>query len=184
MGHRVAVMSSGNLAQCDTPFALYEHPANMFVAGFIGSPAMNLFVATLSPELDSVTLGSQRLALPAERLERSPGLRAYAGQDVAIGLRPEHLTLVPDTHPGPVLSVDVDLTEQLGSEQMLYFRIDAERAQPQDVRGDEEQELLPGGVGVARVAADARVSPGAKIAFSVNLARAHFFDRESEAVIE
>jgi multiple sugar transport system ATP-binding protein len=183
MGHRVAVMSAGYLAQCDTPFNLYEKPANMFVAEFIGSPAMNLFEATLSPAADAVKLGSQELALPAVLSAQNPRLSEYGGKRVALGVRPEHVSLHAGTHQTGRLQADVDLVEQLGAEQMLYFRIDAAKVRASEGRPVEEQANLVEGDGVARVEADAAVSPGSRVELYVDVTRLHFFDRETERAI-
>ena len=91
MGDRVAVMRSGVLQQCDHPQVLYDQPDNLFVAAFIGSPAMNLYEAAVTEGARSFRLGSQEIELPASVLAAHPGLAAYAGQKVVVGLRPEHL---------------------------------------------------------------------------------------------
>jgi multiple sugar transport system ATP-binding protein len=155
----------------------------MFVAEFIGSPAMNLFEATLSPSAEAVKLGSQELALPAELAAENPRLREYGGKRVAIGVRPEHVSL----HAGPRqtarLQADVDLVEQLGAEQMLYFRIDAGKVRASDGRAVEEQANLVEGDGVARVEADADVTPRSRVELHVDVSRLHFFDPETEQAI-
>ena len=91
MGDRVAVLHMGELQQCDTPQYLYEHPNNLFVAAFIGSPAMNLYEAIISPEADAVRVGSQTLALAETQLQARPALRGYRDRKVIIGIRPEDL---------------------------------------------------------------------------------------------
>src|ERR1035441_9290272 len=75
LGHRVAVLRDGVLQQCDTPQVLYDRPTNVFVAGFIGSPAMNLFEAGVSADLGSISLGSQRITLLPEQVRKIPGLK-------------------------------------------------------------------------------------------------------------
>src|SRR5579863_3489849 len=121
MGDRVAVMRAGVLQQVDSPQVLYNHPDNLFVAAFIGSPAMNLYEATLTEGARSVRLGSQELALPQSVREARPRLASYANQKVVVGLRPEHLPAAVNGTPGngtagPTLAGLVDLVEALGSE--------------------------------------------------------------------
>ena len=91
MGDRVAVMRAGVLQQVDHPQVLYGHPDNLFVAAFIGSPAMNLYEAAVTEGARSFRLGSQDIELPASVRAARPGLASYAGQKVVVGLRPEHL---------------------------------------------------------------------------------------------
>src|ERR1035441_3102592 len=103
MGDRVAVLHMGRLQQCDSPQSLYEHPDYLFVAAFIGSPAQNLYDAIVSEGARSVKLGSQVIELPEAVVLKRPALRAYAGKDLVVGLRPEHL---PAAVPGPTRSAE------------------------------------------------------------------------------
>src|SRR4051794_4336145 len=120
MGDRVAVIRKGELQQVDNPQTLYEHPVNIFVAGFIGSPAMNLLEATLE-HADSgwaVVAGEIRLQLPDETLAERARLKAYDGKTIVLGIRPEDMedaSLVSDAPAEHRLSVCVDLREALGS---------------------------------------------------------------------
>ena len=99
MGDRVTVMRDGVLQQVDTPQVLYDSPDNVFVAAFIGSPAQNLYDATIGEGARSIKLGSQEIDLPEAVVLKRPGLRAYAGKDVVVGMRPEHLRAEsPDSH--------------------------------------------------------------------------------------
>ena len=134
MGDRVAVLKSGRLQQYAAPRELYDAPANLFVASFIGSPAMNLYEAALEDAGDAtvVVLGSQRLTVPAWDAGRAgraggAGLAAYHGRKVIAGIRPEHLTSPGEAGPraGASLKADVRLVEPLGSEQLVHFTIDA-----------------------------------------------------------
>ena len=126
MGSRVAVMRSGLVEQCDTPQALYDRPANLFVAAFIGSPAMNLYEAAVGADARSLRVGRQEIILPEAVAAARPALRATAAQKVIVGLRPEHL---PAASPAAeaVLEGDVDLVEALGSELLVHFSIDLVR---------------------------------------------------------
>src|SRR5580692_5160988 len=130
MGDRVAVLRSGILQQCDHPQVLYDHPDNLFVAAFIGSPAMNLYEATMSDDARTVKVGSQTLPLPDDVFAARPGLLRYGGKKVVLGVRPEHLPAAHDGVTGPTLVGNVDLVEALGSELVVHFTIDAPRVQP------------------------------------------------------
>jgi multiple sugar transport system ATP-binding protein len=177
MGDRVVVLNAGVLQQCDEPQALYDNPDNLFVAGFMGSPAMNLYEATLSPDLSSLKLGSQTLSLPATVAAQRPALRAYADKTVVVGLRPEHLSLATEGGAdGRVLAVDTELVEALGSEQLLHFKIDARRIHAPGV--DEEKEVGEAvlGIGVARIAPDGRVAAGERVRLAARPELMHLFD--------
>ena len=120
MGDRVAVLLDGVLQQVDTPAALYDDPVNLFVAGFIGSPSMNLVEADVEDRDGSlwVTFGSHGLRLPDELLERRPATRSYVDRQVVLGVRPEHLQDVefPTDHPEEEqLEADVTFREAMGS---------------------------------------------------------------------
>jgi multiple sugar transport system ATP-binding protein len=177
MGDRVVVLNAGVLQQCDEPQALYDNPDNLFVAGFMGSPAMNLYEATLNPDLSSLKLGSQSLSLPAAVPAQRPALRAYADKAVVVGLRPEHLSLASDGGAsGQLLTVDTELVEALGSEQLLHFKIDARRIHAPGV--DEEKEVGEAvlGIGVARIAPDGRVAAGERVRLAARPELMHLFD--------
>src|SRR5918993_416284 len=141
MGDRVAVMRKGELQQVAAPQELYDRPVNLFVGGFIGSPAMNLVEARLERSdgtLAAVT-GGQRIALGDETLSARPALKDYEGKDVILGIRPEDLEdaeLEPDRDQ--TLEGEVELTEALGSEIMAHFSIDAPPAITDEVRELQE----------------------------------------------
>jgi multiple sugar transport system ATP-binding protein len=177
MGDRVAVLNAGVLQQCDNPQALYDNPDNLFVAGFMGSPAMNLYEATVSPDIGALKLGSQSVALPVGLASQRPALRGYADKTVVVGLRPEHLALPADGSPDrPVLGVDTELVEALGSEQLLHFKIDARRIHAPGV--DEEKEIgeAVAGIGVARIGPEARIGHGERVRLTVRPELMHLFD--------
>jgi multiple sugar transport system ATP-binding protein len=177
MGDRVAVLNTGVLQQCDRPQVLYDSPDNLFVAGFMGSPAMNLYEATVSADLSSLKLGSQGLALPAGLASQRPALAAYAQKQVVVGIRPENLSLARDgATDGQLLAVDTELVEALGSEQLLHFKIDAARLHAPGV--DEERELgkAVAGIGVARIEPDGQISNGERVRLAVRTELMHYFD--------
>ena len=133
MGDRVAVLRKGELQQVDGPQALYDHPKNLFVAGFIGSPAMNLFEANLEPDGEglAVSFGGYRLALPPEVLAARPALRGYEGRKIALGIRPEEMedaSLVSDAPADRRITAVVELIEALGSDVLVHFTIHADPA--------------------------------------------------------
>jgi len=183
MGDRVAVMRSGVLQQVDHPQVLYSHPDNLFVASFIGSPAMNLYEASLTEDADTVRLGSQDIQLPQPVREAHPALAAYADKKVILGLRPEHLPAAGNGAAGPALAGTVDLVEALGSELMVHFTIDARRVRAEGATSDDEDATAESGEGVARVDPSAKVTVGEKITFAVNAAGMQFFDPASGAAI-
>ncbi|MGA2009399.1 MAG: sn-glycerol-3-phosphate ABC transporter ATP-binding protein UgpC [Solirubrobacteraceae bacterium] len=173
LGDRVAVMRAGELQQCDTPQILYDHPTNIFVAAFIGSPAMNLYEATLTEGAAAVRLGSQEIRLPQSVRDAHPGLVGYGGKPLVIGMRPEHLPAGDASSPAPLVA-DVELIEALGSELQVHFSIDAKR-----VRGEgasEEDELTTSGAGVARVGPHVPAKTGEKLTFALDTDGLQFFD--------
>ncbi len=188
MGDRVAVMRAGLLQQCERPQVLYDHPVNLFVAGFMGSPAMNLFDATLGEGASMATLGSQRIALPGSLHAIRPALKSYANRPVIVGIRPEDLPVAGDesaaldgaTH----FEGDIELVEALGSELLVHFttdahRVEAEGAKDADSEGLSAGSLTKGGEGVARVEPRAQLVAGHRVRFQVDSARLHFFDPAS-----
>ena len=183
MGDRVAVMRSGTLQQVDHPQTLYDHPDNVFVAAFIGSPAMNLYEATMSEDARAVKLGSQTLPLPDDLFEARPGLTRYGSKKVVLGVRPEHLPAAHDGATGPTLVGNVDLIEALGSELVIHFTIDAPRVQPEGATTDDEDATAHAGEGVARVDPTTKVKVGERITFAVNTEGMQFFDLETDKAI-
>jgi multiple sugar transport system ATP-binding protein len=183
MGDRVAVMRSGVLQQVDHPQHLYDHPDNLFVAAFIGSPAMNLYEATVTEDAGGVKIGSQELALPVVCRDAHPGLARFANKKIVVGLRPEHLSAAIDGSTGPHLTGSVDLVEALGSELVVHFTIDAHRVRAEGATSEDEDATAKHGEGVARVDPATRVKPGDKITFAVNMTGMQFFDPDTEQAI-
>jgi multiple sugar transport system ATP-binding protein len=196
MGQRVAVMRKGELQQVDEPQTLYDRPVNLFVGGFIGSPAMNMVEATLERRNGgySAKVGDQTVAIGEETLKGHPGLPQFAGRTVILGIRPEDLedaALASDVPPEQHLRGKVDLTEALGSEIMVHFSIAAKQAVTEDVRelahdvGDERTiaQLSEGGGDsaalVGRFGARSRVRQGQDVDVAVDSRALHFFDPET-----
>jgi multiple sugar transport system ATP-binding protein len=179
MGDRVAVLHDGVLQQYATPRELYDRPANLFVAEFIGSPEMNLYEASVAG--GELVLGSQRLALgPAGAV-----LAPYRGQKVIAGVRPEDLRLGgagrADQAAGATLTADVRVVEMLGSEKHVFFAIDAAAAGAGALAaaaGEAEAGLLAEQAhnGMARLDPRSAVRPGQRVTFGVDPRRLHFFD--------
>ena len=183
MGDRVAVLRDGRLQQVGAPQHLYDNPGNVFVAAFIGSPAMNLYDATLGEGARSVKLGSQEVALPESVVLARPALRAYAGQKLVAGLRPEHLPARSAGGTGAKLVGEVELIEALGSEQVVHFTIDAHRVLAEGAVDKDEAAAVEHGEGVARVGAKVPVKPGDKLAFAVSTEDMQFFDQATGLAI-
>jgi multiple sugar transport system ATP-binding protein len=196
MGDRVAVMRKGELQQVAEPQTLYDRPVNLFVGGFIGSPAMNMVEATLEQRNGgyAAKVGAQTIGLGAETLDARPALATYAGRTVVLGIRPEDiedLALSPDAAADHRLKGKVDLTEALGSEIMVHFSIEATPATTEEMRelakdvGDERamQQLEQGAPGTAglvgRFGARSRVRVGEPLEVAVDTRALHFFDPET-----
>jgi multiple sugar transport system ATP-binding protein len=187
MGDRVAVMSGGVLQQVDAPQRLYDRPENLFVAGFIGTPPMNLLEATVATQNGDVAilLGDQRLELTAQALERYPRCRQFEGGRVVAGLR--HADLHPASARPDLQTIDarLDLVEALGSESMGYFHVAAQAVRPGvDV---EEEEGEGEGVTssrpnlVASFPPDVPLPLGEQMPVAVDVSKLHFFDLETGA---
>jgi multiple sugar transport system ATP-binding protein len=191
MGDRVAVMRSGRLQQCDIPQTLYDEPVNLFVAAFIGSPAMNLYQAVVDEQGANLRLGAQRIELPGH-LRGDAVIGPYRGRSVVVGVRPEHLADAAlstreqvegeqvegeranegeyaeggRANEGARLQGEVDLVEALGAEKLVHFRIDASRLSASDERlsTDEDVELTAGELAEQGAAVGvARVPPESRL---------------------
>jgi multiple sugar transport system ATP-binding protein len=193
MGDRVAVMRKGELQQVASPQELYDHPLNLFVGGFIGSPAMNMVEATLERANGGISakVGRQSIALGDETLSVHPALRRYEGKTIVLGIRPEDLedaALASDTPAASRLHGKVELREALGSEIMVHFRIDARPALTDDVRelardvGDEraaQEEAGEETTMVGRFGARSGVRVDEETEVAVDTRALHFFDLET-----
>jgi multiple sugar transport system ATP-binding protein len=194
MGDRVAVMRKGELQQVADPQTLYERPVNLFVGGFIGSPAMNMLEATLAEQNGgyAVNAGSATLALDRETLAAHPALPGYVGRDVIVGIRPEDLedaALASDTPADRRMRGKVGLREALGSEIMVHFDIDAKAAMTEHVRelaedtdavalraAEKEQAHT---TMIGRFGARSPVREGEETEVAVDTRSMHFFDPET-----
>ena len=192
MGDRVALLRDGTLQQLAAPQELYESPANLFVATFIGSPPMNLYEGAISGPADGLvlSLGSQRLALPVDLGHRRPGLVAGESRKLVVGIRPEHLTVAEggDADRETTLAAHVELVEALGNESLVHFSTDARRvrnrggawtADAAAVQASGDIAGASAAEGVARVDPRVRVAAGDRVALAVDVGRLHFFDAET-----
>ena len=177
LGDRVAVMRAGNIEQVDTPKELYEHPKNLFVAGFIGSPSMNFFPATVK---------GGKVSLPFGEMELPAHLSGAAEGEVIAGVRPESFEaaeLAPEHHEGRsfTFEAEIDLVESMGSELYAYFAYEGEGASSDELAelaADAGLSDVPGGGGqvVVRLSPDASVRAGEKSELWLDVERIHLFD--------
>ena len=178
LGERVAVMRDGRIQQVDVPQRLYEEPVNLFVAAFIGSPAMNLAEASFGG--DAVVLGETRIPLDTARKPQ------FAGVRVLLGIRPEAFEDAAFAPSGlPQLDVQVEVVEELGSDAYVFFEVDAETVMVEEAitTEDEESSLLAQRKGrslfAARVDPRTKARVGERIRLTVDPSRFYFFDPES-----
>ena len=189
LGDRVAIMRGGLLQQVAGPQELYDKPRNLFVAEFIGSPAMNLVGAELAHSDGgmSATFGQRSLRIGDAVLQRRPALRRFTGRRVILGVRPED---IEDTEhagepsEGARLSAVVDIREDMGSEVFVHFGVDAKAVRSEDVKaavGEEAAEVadVKGNVWVARVDRETRAQEGTALDLVVDTSRLHFFDPDT-----
>jgi len=167
MGSRIAVMNQGILQQVDTPQNLYDHPNNIFVAGFMGSPSMNFFEAALKPEGEELFIESGALRVPVPAAERSRYL-SHVGTPVVFGIRPENI-YNPKFAPPGINPTDVEATvsvvEMMGHEEIVYLA------------------LADGHEFLARIDPRSRFTAGETVRVSFDMNRVHLFDRASEHVL-
>jgi multiple sugar transport system ATP-binding protein len=167
MGDRVAVMRDGRIEQVAEPRVLYDRPANVFVAGFIGSPAMNLVNARLDGH--ELLFGSQRVSLPDTVFADHGGLVSYEGREVVVGMRPEVFEVSYNgTGAGRELAFDVLLTEALGADQLVHLALDSQ--------GPDSNLTV-------RLPGSATLRSGERVRLLVDPGRLHFFDADSELAI-
>jgi multiple sugar transport system ATP-binding protein len=198
MGDRVAVMRNGVLQQVDAPQVLYDRPRNLFVAEFIGSPAMNLVLADLARRDGDlwVEFGGERLRVDPSTQEQRPALARYEGRQVVIGIRPEDMedaAVLHETSEDRRLSVVCDIREDMGSEVVVHFNVAGEpvtskevvEASVVDSLEDQEAKLAAErarGTGVSFVARLERATHAKErepLELEVDVTRLHFFDPET-----
>src|SRR5438034_5097427 len=202
MGDRVAVMNAGHLQQVDTPQVLYDNPVNEFVAGFIGSPSINLVEAELDRSNGTleVSFGEYKLPIDDQLARNRSALADYVGRTVMLGIRPEDFedaSLESDAPRVRRIEAVADLTEPLGSEVLVYFSVEGTRIISSAVTADaaegdadiyfggDDDESTPEDVTrlVARVSPRTRIAVGSKIELAVDTSRFYFFDPETREAI-
>jgi multiple sugar transport system ATP-binding protein len=190
MGDRVAVMNQGRLQQVDTPQRLYDNPANLFVAGFIGTPPMNLLAARVASQNGTVNVifGGQQVPLSDEAMRRFPEVRGREGRSVVLGVRADHLHRADRRPDLPAINADLELIEALGSQSIAYFRVDAmvigvdeDLLEEQEVDGEGVTAARPNLV-VAMPAEEASgLRAGERVPLAIDTKHIHLFDAETGA---
>ena len=196
MGDRVAVLKRGELQQVAPPQDLYEHPDNLFVAGFIGSPAMNIQVGRISREGDDlhVSMGDHDVVIGDRAKQEYPAVADHVGDEVAVGIRPEHFLRGDDVSDGNSLGeLEVALVEMLGSEMLVHLRSSAKPVVSEDMRAavddDEAFEKLQAEAEAGGTSLVARFEPfrapsvGDRLRVGVKADRLHFFDLRSGSAL-
>ena len=192
MGDRVAVMKAGILQEVGDPQYLYDNPANIFVAGFIGSPPMNMAVGKVVREGDdlAVRIGSATIRLHPAVASQRPALASYVARDVAVGIRSEDMEdarLVRDAPADTRLRATVSLVEALGAQIVVHFEVDAPKVVTADTKllekdahtEDVPAHMVEGTKFVAAFAPRSRVRIGDQVEVVVDTERMHFFDPET-----
>jgi multiple sugar transport system ATP-binding protein len=178
LGQRVAVMRDGRILQIDRPQRLYEEPQDLYVAAFIGSPAMNLVEATVAG--DEVQFGQYRVPLDPDRRP------SQAGGKIVLGIRPESFEDASLAAPGlPRIDVDVAVLEELGADSHVLFRVDAPRITAERLEAGDEATLLaePTALFSARVDPRSRAAVGETLELAVDPSRFHFFASTTGAAL-
>jgi multiple sugar transport system ATP-binding protein len=197
MGDRVVLLRQGRLEQVGEPGDIYARPSNIFVAGFIGSPAMNLVRARLvrSDGRTILSFAGQELVVPEQLENERPGLREYLGEEVILGIRPEDLedaAFAADKGPDRMLKITVSLAEPLGSELVVHFELDTPPVVVQDVielAADTERPTQSLADTEGRTSCVARVHPRSaartdeRLELAVDTVRLHFFDASTQRSI-
>jgi multiple sugar transport system ATP-binding protein len=196
MGDRVCVIKKGELQQVGSPTELFEQPVNLFVAGFIGSPAMN-FASSRLEERDGkhiVSLGEQTLGLSDQVMNQRPALRNYVGKDVIIGIRPqefEDAAVAGDAPQDCSVRVKLDLVEAIGTETLVHFNMRAPLAITEDMRElaqdaghDDISQLEEKAKGernefTAQLNPHSKVREGEEAELVIDTERIHFFDPDN-----
>ena len=196
MGDRVTVIKKGELQQVGTPTELFEHPNNLFVAGFIGSPSMNFASSTLEEANGglSVKLGDQVLKISEEEVGNRPGLKKYVGKEVVLGIRPQDFEdpeYAQESAEGSRLKANIDLIEAVGTETMVHFTVDAPLAITEDMKelaadiGEAEIDQLERKAKEGKNEFTAVLDPRSKlrknedVELAVDTSRLHFFDTDT-----
>jgi multiple sugar transport system ATP-binding protein len=194
MADRIVLLKDGEVQQIAPPQQMYDHPSNIFVAGFIGSPAMNFVQARIERDNGNLAtvFGQTRIPIPRELQESAEDLERFVGGDVVLGIRPEHfedVELAETTEGTTPLDVEPQVIESMGNEKYVYFGLPkgGEAAHTQSIDemeseigagGDEAGELL-----VARIAPETGAQEGKQTRLLIDASKIHLFDPETEKAI-
>ncbi len=194
MADRIVLLKDGVVQQIAPPQQMYDHPNNIFVAGFIGSPAMNFIRARIERDDGNLAavFGQTRIPIPQELQERTEDLERHVNRDVVLGIRPEHfedVELAETTEGTTPLDVEPQVIESMGNEKYVYFGLPqgGEAAHTQSIDemesevgtgGDEAGELL-----VARIAPETGAQEGKQTRLLIDASKIHLFDPETEKAI-
>ncbi|MEY2445920.1 MAG: multiple sugar transport system ATP-binding protein [Ilumatobacteraceae bacterium] len=188
MGDRVAVLNAGRVEQCDTPRTLYDRPANLFVAAFIGSPSMNFFTATIRPGEGGFAAEAGGLTIPLVPASWTPALGEWVGRQVAVGLRPEAITETHAAVAGCNVTGRVDFIEELGSEMIVHTTVaalssssDVAVAVP-NVDNDGDMVRALGSNLVTKLPATAAARAGDTIHLTIDAGQVHLFDPDGPSL--
>ena len=188
MGDRVAVMNQGRLQQVETPQRLYDDPANLFVAGFIGTPPMNLLAAGVTSQNGAVevSLGEQRIPLSEEAMRRFPKVRGRHGGPVVLGVRADNLHRADRRPDLPSINASLELIEALGSQSIVYFRVDAmvigideDLLEEQEVDGEGVTAARPNLVAAMPAEEASGLRAGERVPLAIDTRHIHLFDAET-----
>jgi multiple sugar transport system ATP-binding protein len=200
MGDRVAVLKKGELQQVGTPTELFEHPASLFVAGFIGSPAMNFATATLDRSNGKITfkLGDQTVAVSDAALKDRPSLEGFVGRELIVGIRPqdfEDASLSSDAPTDCRIKANAELVEAIGTETLVHFKVNAPIAITEEMKelaadvGAEDARTLEQRAQqgenefVAQLDPKSKIKEGQAAELVIDTSRLHFFDPETSRAI-
>jgi multiple sugar transport system ATP-binding protein len=190
MGDRVAVMNQGRLQQVDTPQRLYDNPANLFVAGFIGTPPMNLLAATVASQNGTVNvmLGRQQVPLSDEAMRRFPEVRGREGSSIVLGVRADDLHRADRRPDLPAINAGLELIEALGSQSIAYFRVDAmvigvddDLLEEQEAGGEGVTAARPNLIAAMPAEEAAGLRTGEQVPLAIDTKHIHLFDSETGA---
>ncbi len=189
MGDRVMVLKEGYAQQCDTPKTLYSDPVNLFVAAFIGSPAMNIFQAGISADGQTLVMGDQHIILDDNVYKERPALRRYVNRPVAVGVRPEHLNIANTVDTNLAITGIVNLIEILGSDILVHCQIGATRIKLEgfsegDADNLDDSKFYTNSEAIARLDSTSSLKIDEKVSLFFNIKHAYFFDPISGETIK
>jgi multiple sugar transport system ATP-binding protein len=184
MGDRVAVMRSGKLQQVSSPQDLYDRPANIFVAGFIGSPAMNIFRSCLGKDESgnlTIDFGGQFLTISAATIRRYPELERYLNRNLLVGLRPEAFSIAP-IDADNTITVTISTVELLGHETIVYAIAPIDKIDTDEAASGQAGDSTGNAILVARIAASQMIQAGDRLVLAVDTSKLYLFSIDGECI--